>query len=186
MVHNGIIRENFMSFAYQEHYSIKDYEQWEGNWELISGAPYAMTPSPGISHQRTGKKIALQLDPQLTGCPECELMYELDWYCSDDTVVRPDLLIACNIKGEKLTSTPECIIEIISPCNAKRDEIIKMKLYADEGVKIYILVYPETKKAATYQLKNGTYQKAYEYQKETFSFKVKDCQLKLDFSKIWS
>ncbi|WP_404360188.1 hypothetical protein [Methylotuvimicrobium sp. KM1] len=40
-----------MPLAYQEHYTVDDYQQWEGNWELIEGMPYTMTPSPSVTHQ---------------------------------------------------------------------------------------------------------------------------------------
>ncbi|MEO1923214.1 MAG: Uma2 family endonuclease, partial [Nautiliaceae bacterium] len=30
----------------EELYTVKDYEQWEGDWELIEGRPYAMAPAP--------------------------------------------------------------------------------------------------------------------------------------------
>ena len=32
-------------------YSYSDYVKWEGRWELISGIPYAMSPSPIFFHQ---------------------------------------------------------------------------------------------------------------------------------------
>ncbi len=35
-------------------YTYTDYEQWEGDWELIYGFPYAMSPSPKRTHQETG------------------------------------------------------------------------------------------------------------------------------------
>lgn len=32
-------------------YTYDDYKQWEGQWELISGVAYAMSPAPMIEHQ---------------------------------------------------------------------------------------------------------------------------------------
>ena len=29
---------------YLPHYTYEDYCMWEGNWELIDGIPYAMSP----------------------------------------------------------------------------------------------------------------------------------------------
>ncbi len=42
-----------MSLAekYREHYTIEDYKQWQGDWELIEGIPFAMAPSPFADHQ---------------------------------------------------------------------------------------------------------------------------------------
>jgi hypothetical protein len=34
------------------HYTYSDYEQWEGQWELIDGIPYAMSPLPVPKHQK--------------------------------------------------------------------------------------------------------------------------------------
>lgn len=174
-----------MSLAYEEHYTIRDYALWEGDWELIRGAPYAMAPSPGISHQRTEKKITLQLDNLLNKCDECEVLAEIDWQCADDTVVRPDVLIACNIQGEKLTKTPELIVEVVSPSSAKRDELTKFELYQQEGVKFYILAYPDEQVAKVYRLHEGRYIKVEDFVNEVFDFSVKECALNIDFSRVW-
>ncbi len=173
-----------MSLAYFEHYSIRDYDQWSGEWELINGAPYAMSPSPSISHQRLEKQLIILLDEQLKDCHDCEVLNELDWYCSDDTVVRPDLLIACNVIGEKLTLTPEVIIEIVSPSSAKRDELVKFDLFQKEGVEIYILVYPDRQKAKVFNLNNGCYVKAGDYHDGSSNFIVRDCSVNLDFGRL--
>lgn len=45
-----------------KHYTLADYLQWQGDWELIQGRPVAMTPSPGVTHQRICLKIARQFD----------------------------------------------------------------------------------------------------------------------------
>ena len=31
-------------------YTVKDYERWDGDWELIEGVPYALA-SPSFRHQ---------------------------------------------------------------------------------------------------------------------------------------
>ena len=174
-----------MSLAYQEHYTIRDYALWEGDWELIRGAPYAMAPSPSISHQRLEKALLLLIDKSLHGCTSCEVIAEVDWQCADDTVLRPDVLIACNIQGEKLTKTPELIVEVVSPSSAKRDEGLKFELYQQEGVKTYILAYPEEKVAKVYRLYEGRYIKEADFTNEQFDFTIKECALNIDFSQIW-
>jgi hypothetical protein len=35
----------------------KTTKYWEGDWELIDGAPYAMSPSPEMTHQFTGGSL---------------------------------------------------------------------------------------------------------------------------------
>ena len=174
-----------MPLAYQEHYTIRDYALWEGDWELIHGAPYAMAPSPSISHQRLEQAISYQFYEQLQNCMHCEALAEVDWQCADDTVVRPDVLIASNIQGEKLTKTPELIVEVVSPSSAKRDEGLKFELYQQEGVKTYILAYLEEKVAKGYRLHVGCYIKVSDFSDEQFDFKIKECDLNIDFSQIW-
>ena len=174
-----------MSLAYEEHYTIRDYALWEGDWELIRGAPYAMAPSPSISHQYANGELYFQFKQALLNCNICTSLFEVDWQCADDTVVRPDVLIACNIQGEKLTKTPELIVEVVSPTSAKRDEGLKFELYQQEGVKTYILAYPEEKVAKVYRLHEGRYIKEADFTDEQFDFTIKECALNIDFSQIW-
>lgn len=174
-----------MTLAYQEHYTFRDYQQWKGDWELIHGAPYAMSPSPSINHQRLEKTLLLQLDQALANCLQCEALAEIDWQCSDDTVVRPDIIVACNLQTDQLTTTPELIAEIISPSSAKRDEQIKFELYEKEGVKHYFIVYPEERKVKAYSLKDGRFIKTADFSNETHSFLIKDCSVSINFDLVW-
>jgi Uma2 family endonuclease len=174
-----------MSTAYSEHYSIRDYEAWKGDWELVYGKPYAMTPSPGVSHQRLERNILLQLDAGLSQCEECEALSEIDWCVSDDTVVRPDIIIAFGVLGERLSITPALIVEIISPLTARRDELLKFDLYQREGVEWYILVYPDENKAKVYRLVEGQYMKEADFSTEAFEFDIGLCSVLLEFSRIW-
>jgi len=45
-----------MKVAYKEHYTAENYQEWEGDWELIYGEPYAMSPSPLYDHQHINLK----------------------------------------------------------------------------------------------------------------------------------
>ena len=61
------------NLAYIESYTKDDFMQWEGDWELIYGAPYAMAPSPMFGHQFVNGKIHRQLDESLDNCSSCLL-----------------------------------------------------------------------------------------------------------------
>ncbi len=37
---------------YQPHYTVEDYRQWKGDWELWYGTAVAMSPSPFGPHER--------------------------------------------------------------------------------------------------------------------------------------
>ncbi|MFP4035590.1 MAG: Uma2 family endonuclease, partial [Desulfovermiculus sp.] len=103
-----------MSFHEQlEEYTATDYEQWQGDWELIQGRPVAMTPSPGFLHQRVCLQIARRLDEQLEECPQCTVVFETDWHVATDTVVRPDIMVLCDQVQEKVSQRPDLIVEVV-------------------------------------------------------------------------
>ena len=174
-----------MVVAYAEHYTVRDHAAWEGDWELIHGAPYAMSPSPGVTHQSVSGAILNQMLDALRDCAQCHALMGMDWDVSDDTVVRPDVMVICHELDERVTRTPEIIFEVISPRTAERDERTKFELYQKEGVEWYVLVYPEHKTAKVYQRVQGQLQKAGDFSGERFTFTVKNCALDIVFGEIW-
>jgi Uma2 family endonuclease len=172
-----------------EHYSVDDYRLWEGNWELIDGTPYAMAPSPAFGHQLVAMQIVLQLGESLEDCPYCQALYEIDVEFSEDTVVRPDVLVICyQPENDRLTRAPDLIFEIVSGQDARqarRDEVIKFDLYRDEGVGHYVLVYPESRKAKVYRLIEGEYRKVGDFSGESQRFDLSKCSIDFDFSRLW-
>ena len=168
-----------------QHYTLDDYAQWPGDWELIQGRPVAMTPSPGISHQRTSLKIARQLDEQLEECALCTVVFETDWEVAEDTAVRPDIMILWDEVHERVSRRPELIVEVVSDSSARVDERVKYQLYAEEGVPWYILAYPKHKKAKIYHLDKGIYCKVDDFSFGTWWFDIRGCSGGLDFSRVW-
>ena len=169
-----------------ETYTVQDYLQWEGDWELIHGQPMAMAPSPVVEHQRLGGEIHRRLSEALDDCPHCQALYEIDVEFSDDTVVRPDVLVICyEPEGERLTRAPDLVFEIISKATARRDEIVKFDLYRMEGVAHYVLVYPEAKKAKVWRLIEGEYRKVADFHDETHRFELSKCAFDFDFGRLW-
>lgn len=132
---------------YIPQYTYEDYCQWEGNWELIDGLPYAMSPSPIRKHQRMGGVVFFALEKALSSnsheCGKCVAIYETDWIISQDTIVRPDLAIVCTDEGEFIKTAPVVVVEILSPSTAMKDRIIKKDIYEREQVPYYIIIDPE-------------------------------------------
>jgi len=170
--------------AYQEYYTIEDYSRWEGDWELIYGAPYAMAPFALPSHQKINGKIFRQLDEALDECPNCSALIETEVAFSEDTVVRPDTFVICYPLSERLTKRPELIFEVVSQGSARRDEHLKFGLYEAEGVPYYVLVYPDLKKAKVYKLVDGKYQKMGDFSDERYRFEL-PCPIDFDFGFIF-
>jgi Uma2 family endonuclease len=168
------------------HYTYEDYINWEGRWELIQGIPYAMSPSPGYTHQRISQRIARLLDEALDDCASCQAVLPVDWKIADDTVVQPDNMVLCyQPEGAFLTKAPSLIFEILSPSTSSKDRITKFNLYEEEGVDYYCIVDPETGTAKVYVLRDGRYVKLLDATDETVTFTLKECVVEFDFSGIW-
>jgi Uma2 family endonuclease len=150
-----------LKVQYLPQYTIEDYMSWEGDWELIHGIPYSMSPSPTSGHQRTGLSVMQVLKEALsTSSCHCEIFYELDWHLKEDTVVGPDILVLCGeeLKDDFVTQVPSLIIEILSPTTAEKDRTLKAELYANTGVHNYILIDYLRKKIEVFTLMQGKYQ----------------------------
>ena len=141
---------------YLPHYTVHDYESWKGDWELIEGVPFALA-SPSYEHQLVAGKVFRYISEALDECPECSVVYETDWYVSEDTVVRPDIMVLCGEVKGKVYIAPELVVEIVSKSTERMDERIKFELYEREGVPYYLLIYPETKRIKLYRLLGGRY-----------------------------
>lgn len=129
---------------YLPHYSVADYKQWEGDWELWNGIPVAMAPSPFGRHQYLSLRIAQALLTAIESA-KCEavVLQEIDWIVCDDTIVRPDIVVVCNgVPEQHVTETPSLVVEILSPSTAAKDRNDKLKLYEDNGVDHYLIVDP--------------------------------------------
>lgn len=144
------------------HYTYKDYEKWEGDWELIRGVAYAMAPAPAWQHQSFGGKFvraALEALEQNKKACSCEVLYETDWIVADDTVVRPDVMIVCEpIAGNFVTNPPSLVLEILSPSTILKDRNTKFKMYQACGVRYYLIADTGKKQLEIFRLTNNVYQ----------------------------
>ena len=176
-----------VSKEYVENYTYDDYKQWQGDWELIYGMPYAMAPAPTIEHQSISNKIARFLDEALENCTKCQALLPIDWKIDDTTVVQPDNLVICHkpLNSAYIKKAPKVIFEILSKSTANRDLNLKYELYEKEGVEYYIIVDGADKIAKVYHLQNGRYTKVVDAHNEIVDFKLKECNFSFDFSKIW-
>ena len=172
---------------YLPYYTVEERNKWQGDWELIEGIPYALA-SPSLQHQRIVKNLLVEINKYLENCDisECEVIPDVDYYISEDTVVRPDIMVICGSLKEKITTTPKIIFEVVSPNSVRMDEHIKFELYEREGVEYYCLVYSveDRKHVKIFHLENGKYRKVFETIDEIFEFSINSCKLSVDFSKI--
>ena len=144
-----------------ERYSYNDYKLWEGNWELVNGYPYAMSPSPSGQHQwfntAFAAEIIIALKEKKKIC-KCRVYTELDWIVNDNTVVRPDCMVVCSkLKGAYLTFPPQLILEVSSHATRLRDRNTKFTLYEMYGVKYYLMADCDTQKVEVFELIDNKY-----------------------------
>lgn len=143
------------------HYSAEDYQQWEGDWELWSGIPVAMSPSPFGTHQLTLVNLASEIRSELRvhGC-DAVVLVECDWIVSDDTVVRPDLVVLWGDAPEKhIESPPALVAEVLSDSTRERDLTFKRDLYQEHGVDRYLVLDPKDQSFQVFRRDaNGVFQ----------------------------
>lgn len=121
------------------HYTYEEYIRWEGQWELIEGIPYAMSPAPGPEHQFVAGNLHAEFRNALKtkGC-DCKVYQPIDYKISEDTILNPDLLLVCKpIAKAFLDFAPELIAEILSPATALKDRHTKFELYQHEKISYY-------------------------------------------------
>jgi Uma2 family endonuclease len=178
-----------MSIAekYRPYYTYDDYCQWEGQWELIEGMPYAMSPAPVPQHQTINANLYVAFKEMLKkGCGKCKAYIPIDWKIAEDTIVQPDLLIVCGkIEKKFLDFPPVLVIEILSPSTAAKDRGEKMELYQSQQVKYYLIIDPQFKKTEIYQLIEKQYQPV-SINPEIFTFNLQDdCTAEVNLTDIW-
>jgi len=168
------------------HYTYDDYKLWEGEWELFDGVAVAMSPAPMRKHQSLASSIITEINNQLNDCLQCEVLGEVDYKISDDTILRPDVVLTCGETNDTyLTKAPEIIVEIISKSTAKRDETYKFDIYEAEKVKYYIIIYPDDLIAKVYKLDGKEYDKQGDFGVESYVFENTSCGISLDFKRVF-
>ncbi len=169
---------------YLPHYTSKDYERWEGRWELIKGVAISMSPMPSPRHQRISAALTEMLLSAIraSGCKKCTVYQPIDYFIDEDTIINPDLLIVCKpIKGQYLTFPPELVVEILSPSTAVKDRNTKYDLYQNEEIPYYIIIDPDTDSAEIYHLTDGVYK-----QVKTDIFDINGCMVQIEIEKVFA
>lgn len=175
------------ALKYIPHYTLADYVQWQGDWELWEGVPVSMTPSPFGPHQLASMRLARQIGNQLERCDcGCEVLHEIDWVINHDTVIRPDLVVVCDGVPERHIDRPPVLVaEITSPATAHKDRTAKFRLYESQKVQYYLLVDPELKKLEIFVLDSAGKYNAVELSNSTLLELTPKCQVQINISSLW-
>jgi len=167
-----------------ELYTYEDYSHWEGDWELINGFPVSITHSLIKEHQNLIAMYSYELNKSLISCDNCEVLVEENYIVNKDTILKPDISIVCNEDNEYITKTPELIIEVTNKLTLRRDETIKYGIYEKEGVKYYIITYPDKLTAKVYENNNG-FKLLGEFSNENVILPNITCPVEINFENIF-
>lgn len=116
-------------------------------YEIIRGNLYVLT-TPVTRHQvvlaRLFEAMADFSDTERWGVV---MLSPLDVLLSQSDIVQPDILVIHAarkdiIQEKYVAGAPDLIVEIVSESTRRNDKVLKLKLYADFGVKEYWIVDP--------------------------------------------
>lgn len=169
---------------YTPRYTFEDYELWKGDWELWSGFPVSMIPSPGMAHQILSGRVYRRLSEAIenAGCQNCVALPEIDWRVSDDTILRPDVSVVCDHPIEAfIKTTPSLVVEVLSPSTRQRDLFYKRDLYERLGVANYIIIDPSNSSIVLLKRQGGCF-----VVDDTPTASLSDdCQISIDLSDLF-
>lgn len=172
------------------HYTYLDYIKWEGQWELIDGIPYAMSPLPRLRHQDAAGNIYSEFKAALKAksC-NCKAFLPVDYKVSEDTVLQPDVLVICNPEMDKknLEKAPQLVVEILSPSTMLKDRNSKFYIYEEQKVRYYLIVDTDKQEIEIYHLKeDGKYKLEKTSQADPYTFYLDaGCSIDLILNNIW-
>jgi Uma2 family endonuclease len=181
---------DWMSTAYRylPEYTVDDYQQWQGDWELWQGIPISMTPSPYGRHQQVAARLLTTLQNEIdrNRC-DAVVLGEIDWIVSDNTVVRPDLSVLCgDAPAQHVEDTPTIVAEVMSSSTAQRDRTAKFDLYQDEGVKYYLILDAEKNVLSAFRLDDSGKYVPHEFGEEITLNVCDDCQLRFPVANLFA
>lgn len=170
---------------YLPHYTVADYAAWEGQWELLGGVAVAMTPSPFGRHAERLSRLAASLWNAIDAAGyQATVLAEIDWIVSDDTVVRPDLVVVCGQAPPRhVEEPPALVVEILSAATRDRDLTVKRDLYEAQRVGWYVILDPDEGQSVVLRLgKSGRYESLAADGQQTIQL-CPDCTLAIDFQR---
>ena len=136
----------------------EDYAGWEGEWELIRGVPFGMSPAPKIAHGLVCAQFLYLLKAALAGHSAWRVLGEMDWIVDDHTTIRPDVMVARAPLGDDwLRKPPELVVEVLSPSTAAKDRIEKRSICEMAGVRYFLLADPVLKTLEAFALTGTGY-----------------------------
>lgn len=154
-----------------QRHTYSDYLTWPDDrcGELIDGVAYVREPpAPTRIHQELVGELYHQVRAALAGkawrayvAPfDIRLPKATERDDEIDTVVQPDVLIACDLSkldGRGMRGAPDWLAEVLSPSTASHDQVNKLPAYERAGVREVWLIHPIDRTLSIYRLEDGRY-----------------------------
>lgn len=135
-------------------------------YEIVDGVLLAMTPAPGIPHQKTVQRLVrhLEMHVEYSGIGQI-FISPVDVELSPKNVFEPDVVVVLNagldkVKVSHIVGAPDLVIEVVSPGSKKYDHTIKREAYAHAGIPEYWLGDPAIRTIEVLFLEDGLYMSA--------------------------
>ena len=123
--------------------------------EKINGKIYLMS-RPDRNHMRVQYNVCKAFNDYFKSKNKnCEALIEAQFDIDKDNYLVPDVMVYCYNTNEDI---PVVVVEVLSKSTRKRDLTVKMKKYAEIGVKEYWLVDYKSHSIDIYVLSNSTYE----------------------------
>ncbi|PZF82225.1 Uma2 family endonuclease [Jiangella anatolica] len=128
--------------------------------EILDGV-LIVTPRPALRHQRAVLRLAVVLADSAPSRIEV-LAGPLDVALADDTVLRPDLVVARfeDFTERDLPKAPLLAVEVLSPSTRRYDLLLKRSRYEAAATPSYWVVDPDEPSVTAWELRDGTYAEA--------------------------
>ncbi len=132
--------------------------------ELIGNELFFMSPSPRASHQKVLGGLFIRISNFVEDNDLGEVFVApFDVYLDElFNAVQPDIIFTSHrqrsiLYEDGIHGSPDMVIEVLSPGNARHDMVRKKELYERFGIAEYWVVDPKTKIAQGFSLRNGLY-----------------------------
>ncbi len=145
----------------------------DGNrYEIIEGELF-VSCSPGLPHQIVSDNLVVLLRNFLKQTPIGIAVSTPGLVLSEHSGVIPDIVYFSNISknrivsGERLTSAPDLVIEILSKGaeNTRRDRVVKRELYAKHRVPEYWIIDCHRRAIEIYRLEGRSLELAMTFER---------------------
>lgn len=129
--------------------------------EILDGELY-VTPAPTPLHQRLSKRLQRRLEDYFEARGIGEVFdAPIDLVLSKHDIVQPDLLVVMDpsqVTHRAIEGVPLLVVEVLSPSTRALDRSVKMRRYAELGIRHYWILDPDAGRLDCLRLEVNGYQ----------------------------